>query len=165
MVWLCLTPLSTLFQLYRGDQLYRGGQFYWWRKLEDPEKTPDLLRVTCALYHIMLYTSSWSRLKLKTSVVIGADCIGSCKSNYHTITATTTPNKIIHFSKICVRHCHHDPHLRCHDRHPLTYNILINLSKSARTIGTTLGRNVTQQWSSTCHMIFTSFEKSKWLLG
>ena len=27
------------------------------------------------------------------TVVIGTDCIGSCKSNYHTITATTAPHK------------------------------------------------------------------------
>ena len=43
------------------------------------------------LSHIMLYTSPWSRSELTASVVIDTDCIGSCKSNYHTITATTAP--------------------------------------------------------------------------
>ena len=43
------------------------------------------------IYHIMLYTSPWSKFELTTLVVIGTGCIGSCKSNYHTITATTAP--------------------------------------------------------------------------
>ena len=37
------------------------------------------------------YTSPWTGFELTTLVVIGTDCIGSCKSNYHTITATTAP--------------------------------------------------------------------------
>jgi hypothetical protein len=33
----------------------------------------------------------WPGFELTTLVVIGTDCTGSCKSNYHTITTTTAP--------------------------------------------------------------------------
>ena len=62
-----LTPLSTMFQLYHG------GQFYWWRNI--------------MFYLVYL-------VKLTTLGVMDTDCTGSCKSNYHMITAVATPTMI-----------------------------------------------------------------------
>jgi hypothetical protein len=57
------------------------------------------------LYHTMLCTSSWVEFELTTSVVISTDCIDSCKSNYHAITATTAHiylcNQCLSPTKLC----------------------------------------------------------------
>ena len=64
----------------------------WWSFLlaEDPEKTTNLSQITDKLlsHNVVL---AWMRFELTTLVVIGTDCTGSWKSNYHRITTTTDP--------------------------------------------------------------------------
>jgi hypothetical protein len=61
---MCLTPLSTIFQLYRG------GQFYWWRKPEYPEKTTDLSQVIDKFYHKLVIVMKIAEILASRSTTI-----------------------------------------------------------------------------------------------
>jgi len=85
-------PLSTIFCYFVAVLFIGGGN------REYPEKTTDLSQVTYKLlvYHIMLYRAhlDMKGFELKT-LVISTDCIGSCKTNCHTITATKAPSVVL----------------------------------------------------------------------
>ena len=74
-----LTPLSTTVQLYCVDQIG------WWRKPDHTGETTDMSEGTDELFHIVLN-------RTRSLVVIGTDCIGSCKSYYIAFTTTTVPH-------------------------------------------------------------------------
>ena len=66
-----LTPLSTIFQLYYGDQ------FQWWRKPQYPERTTGHGQATGKLYHLRLrvectiFYNLQSRARTHAVLVIG----------------------------------------------------------------------------------------------
>jgi hypothetical protein len=41
---------------------------------------------------VVSHWQTWVGFELTTLMVIGTDCMGSCKSNYNTITTTAAPN-------------------------------------------------------------------------
>ena len=69
-----------------------------WRSallMEGAGKTTDLLEVTDKLFYMMLYGVhiAWVGFELTALVGICIDCIGSYKSNYHSITTTMPPQQ------------------------------------------------------------------------
>ena len=76
----CFMPLSTIFQLTYifGVSFIGGGNRITWRKPPTCHKS-----LTNFLTYCMKYTLPWTEFEFTPLVVVGTDCTGNCKSNYH----------------------------------------------------------------------------------
>ena len=83
-----------LWYLCHFQQCFSYVSFIGWWNVRKPLtclKSPTNI----IAYSCIEYTSPWAEFEPKTLVVIGTDFISSCKSNYHTITATTASQCVI----------------------------------------------------------------------
>jgi len=100
--WILKTVMGMAwFRVMVFNAIFNNISAILWRSVLLMEKTEvpgenqtiDLSQVTdkFIIQYCIEYTSPWAGFELKTLVEIVTDCIGSWKSNYHTITTTTTP--------------------------------------------------------------------------
>ena len=83
-----LTKLLFWFGFMVFNATFNNISVISWRSVLLMEETGEY-----KLYHIILYRVhlSWMGFEITALLVTDTDCIGSCKSNYHTITTTTVP--------------------------------------------------------------------------
>ena len=85
---ICNTQVQVGFMVFNAT--FNNSSVISWRSVLLVEG--NLSQVTEHFYHkgCIEHTSPWTGFELTTFVMIGTDCTDSCKSNYHTITTTTT---------------------------------------------------------------------------
>jgi hypothetical protein len=87
------------------------------------------------LYRVHL---TWVGFKLTTIVVIGTDCIGSYKSNYHTITTTRVPQLVI----------------ICEQRVNIKCGYILMSQKMVQTYSLVSKTCILSQWLKSMHLLF-----------
>ena len=83
-VWSMAVYFQQYFSYIREVISIGRGNYKTKRKLPTCQKLQTLS-------HYVKYTSIFKGIKFTSSVVIGTDCIGSCKSNYHMIQGHDSP--------------------------------------------------------------------------
>ena len=100
----CFTMLYVSLKLNRGLRLtFNNISVTLWRSVLPEEETgvsgenhwPVASHWQTLSHNVVSNTPRYERgIELKILVVIGTDCTGSCKSNYHAITTTTALKKM-----------------------------------------------------------------------